>query len=1753
MSKSYRIRTKLGVDQNIRVNVEQDFDFLEILSLKLRQEDVYSRFCADYGVVVGRVVANSGFGVPNARVSIFIPIEEMDLEDPVISTLYPYKKPTDKNEDGYRYNLLPYEQQYGGHNPTGTFPSRSDVLTRNEVLEIYEKYYKFTVKTNDSGDFMITGVPLGNQKLVLDMDLSDMGCFSLRPQDLIRMNMGVEEQFDGTNFKASSNLDELPQIINSVQDIDVASFWGQEDLCNIGITRADFDLRELGIEIQPTAVFMGSIFSDADSRPIKPNCKPRTEQGDICNLVTGPGEILAVRQTINVDENGDPVLEQYSLPNSGKVIDEDGAFVTDVPMNLDYVVTNEFGEIVLSNDPSIGIPTKGKYRFKVKYQSEENGPPFEGDQFFPIVGEVQRANFIVPQIREYGWNGSVQNSGVDPATKDTETTINVDFVNQSQIVETKSIVIPSNTTVTIPYNKDLEELKLTVNGVVRNEKWIEFPNGGTLTIEVTKITTEIGNPPQTVGQNVTVEVKQYDYDYIQFQKSYAFSLDWDEYADKQAAINCEDSFYLMNYNKVYTPSMMIDEYRQGYGRARFLGIKEILDRGCESETNRFPTNDGVRNFDLLFFIVNIVMTLFMPLLFVITVVGHVVCTLYKYLRWLLDLILKVILTVIIFICYVIKALTFGLFKRPCPNYQSVKLPKNCPIPAIPLPNISYPDCQACACESKKAGEPEGDDLPEIVENTSILADTTDYTFFNELVGVRNEEIEQWQKFQYGFQMTMSGNDVYGPGSSFARTPFIKGADNPMTNRETWSYDLPLTERFNLFNAKANYHHAANGGTNRIKVKVNPNTNNGFHTDNVMMLVVDSGVVSSFQAGEIVTFQDINKSLDPNISGNTTGSTIFTTGQGGGQKTITVTYMDTNTNTQTTSYVITGDTSNTTYDFPSDVEYYQVITGNTLSEFENLCDANGKGTAKSGDSVNKTLGRFTIFGWQHVKKTGYAGINRNPQEYPWRFNTTPYEKPAQTTSLLNPEPDWFEKNVPNIKLSSDWENLGVIFLVRGVDVHTPRQDIEYDLSYLYGYGAFNGTRKVRGNYLLNIPIQPYGATNDWRLPIHANFGNNNNVVMGQRIFYNSYSFTPSNSDYQSFTTKNHQYYSAYGANNRHYIVNASYQKPCVDTFNMAVSVKNASWNTQNWDKMVENNNDWKYHYEEDMVVEGVGMMGAQNNENFLYWSSVYHINTPNSVINMSNNQKIVMRTDRLPTSDVTQNRMVLHQNKAFAIYTLTDDGTTSESFNVGLDVIGDGSDDFNEDAGAIATQISQTFSCQGMVPLECYSGNGETIGVRAKDDRCYYLSDKKEIEKLQGGCYYLLLKNFAIAEDFQSIAEWRARFRMMFGLCNNVVSLTFVNNWINGSLYMYAFQKDNVYGNNINETTFTSNPEYVYCKDTAVYQLVTNSFYYRASPYNPNNNLGERFIGRDNTPQTNILGRSNGANKKFLGNPTTIMDLGPRDLFTKEICYNPEFQGYIVDKISTSSYKDTSDVLQLFAISRLTASGFWESVIGFGDGSIQKLFSRPNQRLDGDVAQLLSINSEFGVIPYLGTNYSDSEIRYIGETRILPNGKVVDDPTLGILFSANTINRDMISPGRYTFQDTLTSTLVDNYGHQDQEVPFHKWEIISTGSTIFGTQQNDWYSKNSQDGIGSVRYQTEDRLTSQDTFSTNVDKPTTQRPGYIYNSNIVNNQIETTSAKPNPFRNVIHAGSPYFFYFGLRKGASSMNRFIDKFIFNQEKL
>ena len=64
MPNSYRIRTDLGINKSINVSINQEFEYLEILSLKVLQSEIYTRVCSDYGVIIGRISVNNGFGLP---------------------------------------------------------------------------------------------------------------------------------------------------------------------------------------------------------------------------------------------------------------------------------------------------------------------------------------------------------------------------------------------------------------------------------------------------------------------------------------------------------------------------------------------------------------------------------------------------------------------------------------------------------------------------------------------------------------------------------------------------------------------------------------------------------------------------------------------------------------------------------------------------------------------------------------------------------------------------------------------------------------------------------------------------------------------------------------------------------------------------------------------------------------------------------------------------------------------------------------------------------------------------------------------------------------------------------------------------------------------------------------------------------------------------------------------------------------------------------------------------------------------------------------------------------------------------------------------------------------------------------------------------------------------------------------------------------------------------------------------------------
>ena len=378
MSDTIRIRTTPnGSDKYLQVKIEQDFDFIEVLSLNISQQNAYQNFCADYGVVVGRVVINSGFGVPNVKVSIFIPLDTNDSQDPHISGLYPYTTVTDKNSEGIRYNLLPRnsDSQDPCYTPVGTFPTKREVLDNEDMLYVYKKYYQFTTTTNYAGDFMLFGVPVGNHTVHVDMDISNIGIASQRPYDLIAQGAPSSMFYSPTKFKANTNLNSLPQIKTANASVNVQPFWGDKDNCQIGINRLDFDMN---YSITPTAMFMGSIFGDHEKNSVNKRCLPRIKSGVMSEQETGAGMIEMIRKT------PDNRIESFDI-NGGQLIDNDGTWAYQVPMNLDYMVTAEDGSLIPSSDPNIGIPTRTRVRFRIGM--DESGS----------LGRLRtRAKYLVP-------------------------------------------------------------------------------------------------------------------------------------------------------------------------------------------------------------------------------------------------------------------------------------------------------------------------------------------------------------------------------------------------------------------------------------------------------------------------------------------------------------------------------------------------------------------------------------------------------------------------------------------------------------------------------------------------------------------------------------------------------------------------------------------------------------------------------------------------------------------------------------------------------------------------------------------------------------------------------------------------------------------------------------------------------------------------------------------------------------------------------------------------------------------------------------------------------------------------------------------------------------------------------------------------------------------------------------------------------------------------------------------------------------
>lgn len=388
-------------DKNINFTLEQDFDTLDILSMSLSNDDVYSSQRGDFGVLIGRVTLNNGFGLQNSKVSVFIPISEVDKQRPEIRQIYPFESTTDTFPNGLRYNLLPrVKQSNESHIPVGTFPDVSDFSNYPTYLEVYEKYYKFTTTTNDVGDYMIFGVPTGIQTIHMDFDLFDTNSFTINADDLVA-NLGFEDKLNdnennnvpgfvylgGNHYQVEpkTNINDMPNIFSQDKNVEIIPFWGDETQNDIGITRCDFNI---DYNLRPTAVFFGSVLYPTEGYSIKVNYELsdafKTEDDEII----GP----QIDKDIFPPKNLKIAVWYYENDEEFKLYDVfdglndtvPGTFRLNLPMLTDYYIINEFGEYVKS-EADEGIPTTANYYFEF----------FEMDEFYsgrrPLWGGYKTA------------------------------------------------------------------------------------------------------------------------------------------------------------------------------------------------------------------------------------------------------------------------------------------------------------------------------------------------------------------------------------------------------------------------------------------------------------------------------------------------------------------------------------------------------------------------------------------------------------------------------------------------------------------------------------------------------------------------------------------------------------------------------------------------------------------------------------------------------------------------------------------------------------------------------------------------------------------------------------------------------------------------------------------------------------------------------------------------------------------------------------------------------------------------------------------------------------------------------------------------------------------------------------------------------------------------------------------------------------------------------------------------------------------
>ena len=459
----YRIKTKILPEQNqyLKVNLEQNFDALDILTLSIYGTDAYPNPCGDWGIIMGRIVDSNSFPMENVKVGYVIPLDDTDKNDITITSIY-------DDIMGNKYPLLPKYRVNKNHYPVGGFPSEDEVMANSALEYVYKKYFKFVTSTNQNGDYTILGIPLGKGSLLMNFDSTDAGSLSTTPVQQLatghkdKKNFKKDQRLNGSPISANSgesvtgnttgqsvslgNITQLGEggrvvtvltgvtatglgggtnkqnragdtisviqkqlpndgngvdntagiLISRSTDVQIKSFFGDFDICEIGINRYDY---KLDYRYQPCNYIIGSFYSDyAVFNSATPTYKINN-MGDATDKQNMGGKVAFLLD--GFDET-DPDVSADVAP--------DGTFYAAIPCKWDRYNIDEEGNWYKTNDDftknPTGIFTRTPYCLMIYINNNVNVNMGDGKTYSRASGIGFNLNNNADFVEQIGYDGS---------------------------------------------------------------------------------------------------------------------------------------------------------------------------------------------------------------------------------------------------------------------------------------------------------------------------------------------------------------------------------------------------------------------------------------------------------------------------------------------------------------------------------------------------------------------------------------------------------------------------------------------------------------------------------------------------------------------------------------------------------------------------------------------------------------------------------------------------------------------------------------------------------------------------------------------------------------------------------------------------------------------------------------------------------------------------------------------------------------------------------------------------------------------------------------------------------------------------------------------------------------------------------------------------------------------------------------------------------------------------------------------------